>query len=415
VNAAVRRTKETAMRILQIITAVLVLTIACGDAFAQSWLPDPMEILARADSAMRSVESISYQAEHFTIGTIKYGDKTALIPPSRGEVKLESLKADSAFGAKVAVDGIIVRSQPHATNSPFKVAYDGRRVRKLDSQKQTVYANEPDQTGQMLFVEAQDLILWAFTSDDRLERHFSADTVSYAGAAVVGGMPCYIVYEQRVGETLTTETWWFFGVDDYLPRKVQRRYLGIPDQERMEITTLTDLNVNPELEAATFVLKAPEGYEVKQYQGFGTPSPALSVGDKAPAWRLQDAQGKEYSLAGLQGKVVVMDFWATWCGPCIQAMPKLQDLHERFADRGVVVLGISTWEGGDPAAFMREKGYTYQLLVDGDEVAKAYNVNGLPTLYVIGPEGKVIYGEVGTAAYGYEKLVQVIEDHLAGK
>lgn len=398
------------------VVAIFIHAIVGGSAPAQSWLPNPEDLLAKADSAIRSIESISYKVEHFTIGILKYRDKTALLPPSYGEVKIVRLPGDEPFGAKIVVNGVQVRTQQQTTNSTFEIAYDGQRVRKLDKQKQIVYVNELDQTGQRLFLNAQSLILWSFISNERLEQEFTVDSTNYAGVAVIAGIPCYIVYTQKVDESSITESWWFFGFDDYLPRKIQRRYRGIPGQERIEVTILTELNQNAKLDAEEFVLEAPQGYEVKEYQGLKKKStPSLSIGDDAPGWNLSDSEGNEHTLSGLRGKIVVMDFWATWCGSCIKAMPKLQELHERFVEWGVFIIGISTWEGGDPAAFMLKKDLTYQLLVEGDEVAKAYGVSGLPTLYVIGPNGKIVYGEDGTESDSYDKLIQIIEEQLEKK
>ena len=141
-------------------------------------------------------------------------------------------------------------------------------------------------------------------------------------------------------------------------------------------------------------------------------NPGLPPGSSAPEWTLVNSNGDTIALNDLEGKVVLMDFWATWCGPCIEAMPKLQDLHDKFADRGLVVLGVNIWEGGDPVSFMKEKGFTYQLITDGDEVASDYNIRGLPTLYVIGPDGKIIYEKVGSDSADKQDLIELIENSL---
>lgn len=108
------------------------------------------------------------------------------------------------------------------------------------------------------------------------------------------------------------------------------------------------------------------------------------MGTLAPDWKL-DAQGKEHSLSDYRGKVVVMDFWATWCGPCIAAMPVMQALHDKFQKDGVVVMGISNKEeeGTDPAGLMKKKGYTYLQLLKGDSIISAYKAESLPTFYII--------------------------------
>lgn len=104
----------------------------------------------------------------------------------------------------------------------------------------------------------------------------------------------------------------------------------------------------------------------------------------------------------------MLDFWATWCEPCVRATPGLQNLHERYRDRGVVVFGVNTWEESDPVEFMKRGGYAYGLLLKGEAVAQAYRVSGLPTLYVIGVDGTIIHGVRGID----DNLPGLIESHL---
>ena len=75
-------------------------------------------------------------------------------------------------------------------------------------------------------------------------------------------------------------------------------------------------------------------------------------------------------------------------------MPGIQKIHEKYGGKGAVVFGINCWENADAAKFMKDEGYTYGLLLEGDEAASAYSVSGIPAIYVIGPDGKVIYGSV---------------------
>jgi peroxiredoxin len=123
----------------------------------------------------------------------------------------------------------------------------------------------------------------------------------------------------------------------------------------------------------------------------------LAVGTTAPDWELSDADGKLQTLTEYRGKVVVLDFWATWCGPCAEVMPQMQKLHEKYKDRGVTVFGVSSWEKSDPAALMKEKHYTYGLLLKGEDIADRYGVGTLPAVYIIGGDGRVVYRHEGVA------------------
>lgn len=138
------------------------------------------------------------------------------------------------------------------------------------------------------------------------------------------------------------------------------------------------------------------------------------VGAEAPAFSAMDDRGAEASLAAYEGKVVVLDFWATWCAPCLTASPYVQDLHEQFAGNdGVVVLGVHYDGRGEPAAYMAEHGYTFPVILDGTGVVKAYGVTTIPTFLVIDRQGVVVYKQVGLwGPEDVEKLADVVEAHL---
>jgi len=135
----------------------------------------------------------------------------------------------------------------------------------------------------------------------------------------------------------------------------------------------------------------------------------LAVGDPAPDWKLADPEGRTHTLSEYRGRVVVLDFWATWCGPCAKVMPRLEKLQKKYREQGVVVLGVNSWETGDPVAAMSKKGCTYTLLLKGEEMAPAYGVTSLPVVYVIGVDGTVIYAHAGP---DQKNLGELIEKHL---
>lgn len=93
-------------------------------------------------------------------------------------------------------------------------------------------------------------------------------------------------------------------------------------------------------------------------------------------------------------------------------MPGVQKIHERFQGRPVRVFGVNCWEDGDPAGYMRDNRFTYGLLLNGDEVAERYGVEGIPTFYVVGVDGRVIYSEVGYDEHGADKIIAAIDAHL---
>jgi peroxiredoxin len=138
----------------------------------------------------------------------------------------------------------------------------------------------------------------------------------------------------------------------------------------------------------------------------------LAVGEMAPDWKLTDAAGNTRTLSEYRGKVIVMDFWATWCEPCKEIMPRMQKLYDKYHDKDVVVFGINSWEQKDPIAFMQKKRLAYQLLLKGEQIADSYRVTILPSVYVVGVDGRIIYSHVGV---DHKDLADLIEKHLQEK
>ncbi len=132
----------------------------------------------------------------------------------------------------------------------------------------------------------------------------------------------------------------------------------------------------------------------------------------AREWTFTDGGGNELSLSDYRGRVVVLGFTNTWCDPCKEAAPFMQELQDRFADRGVMVMAISSWERRDPIAFMEQNNYTYGVMLDGTEVAREYDVVNVPTFYVIGTKGRVIFRSDGFKRNTPKRMVKAIEKHL---
>jgi thiol-disulfide isomerase/thioredoxin len=116
----------------------------------------------------------------------------------------------------------------------------------------------------------------------------------------------------------------------------------------------------------------------------GRPLPELDV----TSWLNTD---EPLTWDSLRGKVVLVDFWGTWCGPCVAKLPETQALHDKYAGRGLMVLGIHSNQGGEEcAAFVAEHSYTFPIAIDSGKTADAFAVDGWPTYFLIDREGKVV-------------------------
>jgi peroxiredoxin len=106
---------------------------------------------------------------------------------------------------------------------------------------------------------------------------------------------------------------------------------------------------------------------------------------------LNDLQGKPWHLQDLRGKVVLVNFWATWCPPCRKEMPDLNALYNRFKDRGFVVLAISDEEATKVAPFIEERKIDYPILLDpGRKMNDLFQVEGIPKSFVYDRSGKMV-------------------------
>jgi len=110
-----------------------------------------------------------------------------------------------------------------------------------------------------------------------------------------------------------------------------------------------------------------------------------------PEFTLKDLSGNTWTFSQLRGKVVLVNFWATWCPPCRKEMPDLETLYERFSSKGLVVLGISDEEAAKVEPFVRERKVSFPVLLDpGRKVNEIFVVEGIPRSFVYDREGKLV-------------------------
>ncbi len=142
---------------------------------------------------------------------------------------------------------------------------------------------------------------------------------------------------------------------------------------------------------------------------------ALRSGSEAPGFRLPALDGRVVDLASFRGQVVVVNFWATWCPPCVEEMPSLEKLHRALGPEGLVVLGVSGDE--DEAAlrqFVQRTGVTFAILRDpgGRDAARRYHTTGYPETFVVDRAGVLHESFIGPSEWASPGAIDHFRDLL---
>jgi peroxiredoxin len=169
-----------------------------------------------------------------------------------------------------------------------------------------------------------------------------------------------------------------------------------PDLARAIITVdYTKVTADEPAKDELFAWSPPPGAKDGEAMASARPldAPAASEleGKPAPNFKLEGLDGKSISLADLKGKVIVLDFWATWCGPCRLSLPHLDKLYQAQKEKGLQVFALDQQEGKDEVdAFVKKTGLTVPVLLDSEgKVGSQYGVTGIPQTVVINKDGKI--------------------------
>ena len=174
-------------------------------------------------------------------------------------------------------------------------------------------------------------------------------------------------------------------------------------------------------EIVTNIAAPPElSWYYSTYAGEYTPAKdkpllaLLSNGSMAPDWQLNPLIGnKTVSLSDFKGNVVLLDFWIKNCGPCIQSIPHLNKLKEKFASKNFAIIGINSYDTKEEVAWFCNKHNTaYKVLLNGRETASAYGVNGFPVFFILDKTGRIIYSHAGFDESLSSAVEQIINNAL---
>ena len=396
---------------------MIILVILLGGAFSSRHVSsmgttasqtsfDPKELIQKSSEACQQIRTIEYTEEQFDSKHEAPPELVATIRQARADVPSAGF-----LPGKFIVEGRV--NKRDSNPEQFAYSYDGASLRILDPSERVVRVVKsptPRVTGSLLAVFGL-IGIPQFTQEQPFKALIDkAESSVYEGTRTIKGTPCHVVTITQVidhpslGKQRSTVRW-FIGARDYLPR-------GNEIGENQKLIQI--LKVNAEHITTEYTLSAPAGYGEKLITGNEPRSRGLLVaGSIAPDWTLSDPRGRTHALKDYRGKVVLIDFWGTWCVPCRKTMPTIQALHEKYKDRGVVIFGIAVADNeGDPVGYMKRNGLTYNVLLKGDRTAELYRAEVLPTLYIIGRDGRIVHSEYGFRENAKDELTSVIEQIL---
>lgn len=419
--------------------------------------PKALELLESARKAITDAKALSFKASLSGTGS---ATSTATISLARAQVggwkvvaKGENTLPQSHTGPHKLAPGKDASKPEDANKStPFDIAFDGVTARSIRTEeKEVIEGSIKDDAALQNFFASQragGILPWEMLAKQPFQLA-STTTVTLDGTEEVAGVKCNILKVETKAPPAKggvrashggAVVKYAFGQQDNLLRRVERTVSGTPGSEAKVPSmtlSLAELRADGAAVLGVFSPSLPDGFVVKPIgtkpaDAEGTPgtkpdqatkpsdaakpsvdkSGLLAVGTEAPDWTLLDKDGKEVKLSSLRGNVVMMDFWATWCGPCKAAMPGVQKMHEKFADKNVKIFGINMSERDDGTAakkYFADKKFTYGLLMGGDKVANTYKVRGIPTFYVIGKDGKILFSGSGFSSKTEKELETIIE------
>lgn len=382
------------------------------------------DVLRAADRALRGAERLRYRAAH----RVRFPEGLELeLPDVRGSVAYERLPAPlppDSIGARLAVLGTEEPARAGEPARAFRLAFDGRKLRSSLAPERVVRESE---RAHAAVYPANRLLAQHLLDRQGLAREFLNTRLELLEQETIGGVRCARVRVRYPASSTTREREFAFGLEDHLPRRI-RAPLEVGGAQGSEELVLSELELVTAFAPGEFGYEVPAGWTLVQgdapaksaasapansqpapaASAPATPAasrparpagraPLLEVGALAPDFELPLAGGGTQKLSALRGRLVLLDFWASWCAPCRKSMPELAALQRRFALEPVSVIGMNAYEdaGVDVLAAARRLGCEYPQVLGAERIAPAFGVERQPTLFVLDVDGRVLHVEVG--------------------
>lgn len=374
----------------------LILLFLPAELFCQSGF----EIIKSSASKIKTIQNISYN--------IYEKNQESNIS---ADITIERRSDLPIFDAKLKVNGIVINN---SGSNYIQFSYDGQSFDFMDYKANLVTKLEnPNYTkiGRTGLIQYTLLALPVYCQKDPFTQILQHQTkIERLNDTSIFNIPCFKVKvtmeisNEVIGRRLTESIWYF----------EKSSFLVFGQRTQHAETFLKIRSVNDKLDSSVFSLT--NKVVVKKMTGLEPLKDGLlTVGTRAPEWSLPSSENKKINLADLKGKVVLLDFWGTWCIPCLRSMPDIQAIHNYFKNMPVIILGVSVEmeKHSDPVSYMKRKGYTYTTLLEGHLITKLYSVHEFPSIYIIDKNGFIIHAEHGTNRENFKaEIISIINQAL---
>ncbi len=405
------------MKIIIIITGLLLnlLVASCSR-------PSAEDILKESYEKCQTVENGYYNMLHFM--KFMYRNDTNL---SNYQCDFQKLSDDtiysSAFHMQEYIDGKYVRDVMY-TGDDFVTYWKKDSIGEIMSKK--MWAKE-------IFAYRHNYTFYSVLSSRTSyplpqPTDFLDDKTSfqYIGEEQISEHPCYHVKMTTNPEKDTTEMLKILRIEkdfwihmrDFIPiQYIITVTLEEAGDTLYEVNknTLEKYEINNLNDKTLLTLESIPSYiKLKNFEPYQK-TELLTKNTPAPNWTLPTLQNDSLSLSDMKGELVLLDFFYKSCHPCMLALPALQNLHEKYQNKGLRVIGIDpydTKEKDDIENFLSARGVTYTILLDGKKVAKMYHIHGYPTIYLINQNGEIVFSQVGYGEGTKNSLEEIILEYL---
>lgn len=355
---------------------------------------DGREILERSARALSAIDSVRYSFE--------FGGPESAAGWLTGSATL--VRRTRFDDAAMHVRGT-VRAQPSlgVEERAFVWATDGEQAWARDGEAEAVVA-PLGKGSNALSATAVYVILPEFVEADPYWRELNdSASLSLLPSERIHDRPSDRVRATyRSADGIEAETTWWIDQEDGLPRRCLWRapFIGSDGM----VLTLADVQTGVSVQPAE--LRPPPGSRKH-------PSPIIGLGESVPPWALRSSTGALIRSRELRGKVVVLDFWNTWCPVCRSLAPATRLLSAEFAGQPVQVLGVNIFETGDPQAYWEVSAPGYPTLLKGEELGHSLDLPWQPAVAVIDGEGVLRFKQLGASGDRTDRVRQAIVSALS--